>query len=95
MAVLEIEIFSLVSGLDAMAFRALDAQMQEWCYVNRPGLARRTTARADNGAYVVITLFGEASHADSSYYKNTDAVVVAWSTAITESSRSVAVYSLL
>jgi hypothetical protein len=95
MAVLEVETFTLASGVDAVAFRALDEQMQEWCYVNRPGLARRTTARADNGSYVVITLFGEAAQADSSYYKNNDAVVTAWSAAITESSRSVAVYSLL
>ena len=95
MPVLEVETFTLVAGIDALAFRALDEQMQEWCYVNRPGLARRTTARADNGTYAVITLFGEASQADSTYYKNSDAVVNAWSSAITESSRSVAVYSLL
>ena len=95
MPVLEVETFTLVAGINALAFRALDEQMQEWCYVNRPGLARRTTAKADDGTYVVITLFGEASQADSSYYKNTDAVVAAWSSAITESSRSVAVYSLL
>jgi hypothetical protein len=95
MPVLEVETFTLVAGIDALAFRALDEQMQEWCYVNRPGLARRTTARADNGTYAVITLFGEASQADSTYYKNSDAVVTAWSAAITESSRNVAVYSLL
>ena len=95
MPVLEVETFTLVAGINARAFRALDEQMQEWCYVNRPGLARRTTAKADDGTYVVITLFGEASQSDSSYYKNTDAVVAAWSAAITESSRSVAVYSLL
>jgi hypothetical protein len=95
MAVLEVETFTLAAGVDAVAFRALDEQMQEWCYVNRPGLARRTTARAENGRYAVITLFGEASQADSTYYINTDAVVSAWSAAITESSRSVAVYSLL
>ena len=95
MPVLEVETFTLVAGIDALAFRALDEQMQEWCYVNRPGLARRTTARAEDGTYVVITLFGEASQADSSFYKNSDAVVTAWSAAITESSRSVAVYSLL
>ena len=95
MAVLEVETFTLTAGVDAVAFRALDEQMQEWCYVNRPGLARRTTARAEDGTYVVITLFGDASQAVSTYYKNTDAVVVAWSAAITESSRSIAVYSLL
>lgn len=97
MAVLEVETFTLAAGIDALAFRALDEQMQEWCYVNRPGLARRTTARAEDGTYVVITLFDEASQAVSTYYKNTDAdaVVAAWSAAITESSRSVAVYLLL
>ena len=95
MAVLEVETFTLAAGVDAPAFRALDEQMQEWCYVNRPGLARRTTARSENGTYVVITLFGDASQAVPSYYKDSDAVVTAWSAAITESSRSVAVYSLL
>ena len=95
MAVLEVETFTLAAGVDALAFRAHDEQMQEWCYVNRPGLARRTTARSENGTYMVVTLFGEASQADSSYHKNSDAVVAAWSAAITESSRSVAVYSLL
>ena len=95
MAVLEVETFTLVTGIDALAFRTLDEQMQEWCYVNRQGLARRTTARAEDGTYVVITLFGDASQAVSTYFKNTDAVVAAWSGAITESSRNVAVYSLL
>ena len=95
MAVLEVETFTLTSGTDSVAFRNLDEQMQEWCYVNRPGLARRTTARNDDGTYVVITLFGDASQADATYYTSSDSVVSAWSAAITESSRSVAVYSLL
>ena len=95
MAVLEIETFSLVPGTDALAFRALDEQMQEWCYLNRTGLARRTTARNDNGLYVVITLFGDATQADATYYRSTDTVVAQWSASIVESSRTVAVYSLL
>lgn len=95
MGVLEVETFALTSGFDPAAFRNLDEQMQEWCYVNRPGLARRTTARNDDGTYVVITLFADASQADATYYTNTNQVVSAWSAAITESSRSVAVYSLL
>ena len=95
MAVLEVETFTLTPGTDSVAFRALDEQMQEWCYVNRSGLARRTTARNDDGTYVVITLFGDASQADATYYTNTNQVVSAWSAAITESSRNVAVYSLL
>ena len=39
MAVLEVETFSLKPEIDALAFRALDEAMQEWCYVNRAGLA--------------------------------------------------------
>lgn len=95
MAVLEVETFSLVPGTDPLSFRALDETMQEWCYLNRPGLARRTTARQDNGNYIVITLFDDASQSDASYYKSTDAVVTAWSAAINESTRSLNVYSLL
>jgi hypothetical protein len=95
MAVLEVETFTLAPLVESSVFRALDEQMQEWCYVNRPGLARRTTARNDDGTYVVITLFGDASQADATYYTCPDSVVSAWSAAITESSRNVAVYSLL
>jgi hypothetical protein len=95
MAVLEVETFSLVAGTDPLAFRALDEAMQEWCYLNRTGLARRTTARNDDATYVVITLFGEASQSVTDYYKSNDAVVAAWSAAINESSRSIATYSLL
>lgn len=95
MAILEVETFTLNPGIDAVTFRALDEQMQEWCYLNRPGLARRTTARNDNGSYVVITLFGDATQADATYYRSTDTVVAQWSASIVESSRTVAVYSLL
>ena len=95
MAVLEIETFTLSHGIDAASFRALDEAMQEWCYLNRPGLARRTTAQGDNGTYVVVTLFGDASQADATYFKNSDSTVTRWNAAIVESSRSVSVYSLL
>jgi hypothetical protein len=95
MAVLEVETFTLVQECDAISFRALDEAMQEWCYLNRPGLARRTTARADDNSYVVITLFETAEQPQSKYYTATDPVVVAWSAAITESSRKTTVYSLL
>jgi len=95
MAILEVETFTLNTGVEALAFRALDEAMQEWCYLNRPGLARRTTARNDDGTYVVITLFGDASQSVADYYKSIDAVVTAWSAAIKESSRAIATYSLL
>ena len=95
MAAIEVETFTLVGGVTVEKFHSLDEQMQEWCYLNRLGLARRTTARNDNGSYVVITLFGDATQADATYYRSTDTVVAQWSASIVESSRSVAVYSLL
>lgn len=95
MAVLEVETFTLVEGCDAATFRVLDEAMQEWCYLNRPGLARRTTARGDDNSYVVITLFETAEQSQPKYYTATDPVVIAWSAAITEPSRNTTVYSLL
>jgi hypothetical protein len=95
MAVLEVETFTLNPGVDAATFRALDEAMQEWCYLNRPGLARRTTARADDNTYVVITLFETAEQSQPKYYTAAHPVVVAWSAAIAESSRKTTVYSLL
>lgn len=95
MAVLEIETFSLTPGTDAATFRALDERMQEWCYVNRPGLARRTTARNNDGSYVVITLFGDISQADAQYFRSDHPVVTEWNAAIVENSRAVSVYTLL
>ena len=95
MAVLEVETFSLVAGTDQQAFRALDEAMQEWCYLNRPGLARRTTAKQEDGTYIVITLFAEASNSDANYYTSKDSVVANWSAVIEKDSRSLNVYSLL
>jgi hypothetical protein len=95
MAILEVETFTLNPGVDAATFRALDEAMQEWCYLNRPGLARRTTARADDNSYVVITLFETAEQSQPKYYTAAHPVVVAWSAAIAESSRKTTVYSLL
>jgi hypothetical protein len=95
MAILEVETFTLNPGVDAATFRALDEAMQEWCYLNRPGLARRTTARADDNTYVVITLFETAEQSQPKYYTAAHPVVVAWSAAIAESRRKTTVYSLL
>ena len=95
MAVLEIETFSLMTGIDAATFRSLDEQMQEWCYLNRPGLARRTTARNDDGSYVVITLFGDETQANSEYQQSEHPIVAAWMASIDSSRRSSTTYTLL
>ena len=67
MAVIEVETFTLVGGVSVEKFHALDEAMQEWCYLNRPGLARRTVAVDADGKFIVVTLFGEVSQADAGY----------------------------
>lgn len=95
MAVLEIETFSLEPRIDTHTFRSLDEQMQEWCYLNRPGLARRTTATNADGSYVVITLFGEAADATTDYQNSSDDIVRQWMSAISTNNRRISVYTLL
>lgn len=95
MAVLEVETFSLNPGVDHAGFRELDERMQEWCYVNRPGLARRTTAHTGDGSYIVITLFADASQAVPPGLPVRDASVTAWNDAVAQDSRAVTVYSLM
>lgn len=95
MAVLEIHTFALQQGMSTADFRALDERMQEWCYLNRPGIARRTTAKDDNGSYVVVTLFESADQATQSYLNSTDALVKEWSSCMQPGTSTAAVYSLL
>lgn len=95
MAVLEVETFSVNAGVDPVRFKELDEQMQEWCYLNRPGIARRTTARSSDGSYVVITLFGDESQAVPPNRAAGDARFTSWNDAVAQDSRAVAVYSLL
>jgi hypothetical protein len=55
---LELEQFTLAAGVTRTAFAAVDDAVQAWSYVHRDGLRRRTTAFADDGGVVVVTLFG-------------------------------------
>ena len=95
MAVLEIHTFALQQEMSAADFRALDERMQEWCYLNRPGIARRTTAKDDNGSYVVVTLFDSADQATQSYLASSDALVKDWVGCMQAGTSTAAVYSLL
>ena len=93
MAVIEVETFTLLSGVSVEKFHALDEQMQEWCYLNRPGLARRTVAVDANGKFIVVTLFGEASQADAGY-RNYAGISSAWLSCIASGSTTHEVFSL-
>jgi hypothetical protein len=70
-----------------------DEEMQEWCYLNRPGLARRTVAVEANGKFIVVTLFGEASQADAGY-RTYAGISSEWLSCIAEGSTTHEVFSL-
>lgn len=63
MAVVEVTAFTL-SG-DEQAFRAADARMQTDFAYQQPGLLRRTTARGDDGQWLVLTLWSDEASADA------------------------------
>lgn len=48
---------------DADAFVAADAEFQQSVAYHRPGLLRRTTARGDDGEWVVITIWDSPERA--------------------------------
>jgi hypothetical protein len=93
MAVIEVETFTLVDGVSVEKFHALDEAMQEWCYLNRPGLARRTVAVDAKGKFIVVTLFGEASQADAGY-RNYSGIGSEWLSCIAAGSTTHEVFSL-
>ena len=93
MAVIEVESFTLAGGVSVETFHSLDEQMQEWCYVNRPGLARRTVAVDANGKFIVVTLFGEVSQADAGY-RSYAGISAEWLSCIADDSTTHEVFSL-
>jgi hypothetical protein len=55
MSVISLETFRLCNGATSEQFVARDEELLQWRYVHRPGLRRRTTARASNGTWLVET----------------------------------------
>lgn len=64
-AVIEITRFALCRGTDETSFLAADKEFQEEFAYRQPGLLRRTTARAEDGRYVVIDLWRSDADADT------------------------------
>lgn len=81
MAVIEICTFSLAASADVDAMRAADARMQTDFAYQQPGLARRTTARDDDGRWCVLTLWAsyEDAAAAESAAQNHDVAQAFWS----------------
>jgi len=63
MAVIEVCTFTLVDSADVEAMLAADARMQTDFAYQQPGLARRTTARDDDGRWCVLCLWSTAEDA--------------------------------
>jgi hypothetical protein len=63
--VIEITTFRLRAGADEAAFIEADRQVQAEFAYGRPGLLRRTTARSDDGQWVVIDLWQSETEADA------------------------------
>ena len=57
--------FRLRPGADEAEFLAVDKRLQVAFAYQQPGLVRRTTARGESGAFVVIDVWQTADHADA------------------------------
>jgi hypothetical protein len=57
--------FRLGSGVSEVDFRAADARLQTEFAYQQPGLWRRTTARRDDGEWVVIDVWRSPADADA------------------------------
>jgi hypothetical protein len=63
--VIEIMRFRLPPGAEETAFLAADRRVQEEFAYQQPGLIRRTTARGEDGSWIVIDLWRSAADADA------------------------------
>ena len=87
-AVIEILTFALADGADEAAFVGADARVQAEFAYRQPGLVRRTTARADDGRWAVVTLWASADDAESAVITgDSDPAVRAWAALVDPSTR--------
>lgn len=84
MAVIEIATFTLAK--DEESFLAADDVMQTDFAYQQPGCVRRTTARGDDGEWVVLTMWADDAAAAAAEAAEGDAVAVAfWATVAPDS----------
>jgi hypothetical protein len=95
MAAFDIVTFSLRPEISDDAFTTIDAQMQEWAYVNLPGIMRRTVARNPQGQWIVVQLFNEISQCGTGYFTQPESPVSEWSSCIDHSTVVASAYTLL
>ena len=95
MATLQVTTYSLRVGVSDESFIAADAVLQEWTYLNVPGIARRTTARGRDGNWITIRLYEDASSSGTHWFDSPDDAVVEWRAMVEESSIDSCDYELL
>jgi len=66
MAVIETTTFRLADGVDEAAFLEADELARTGFLYHQPGLMRATTARADDGDWIVVVLWASYEDADAS-----------------------------
>ena len=69
---IELTTFRLREGVDEATFVVADAAAQAGFFYQQPGLVRRTTARGEDGEWLVVTLWGSATSADAAAAALTD-----------------------
>ena len=65
MALLELTTFRLAPGVDEADFLVTDKAVQTEFFYRQTGLARRTTARASDGEWLVVLLWGTDADASA------------------------------
>ena len=65
MSVIEIQTFQLADGVDPAVFVEADARAQTEVAYRQSGLVRRTTAKGDDGEWLVVTLWASNEQADA------------------------------
>lgn len=68
--IIENATFKLVDGISTEEFLAIDARFQEDFAYQQKGFMRRTTARGDDGTWLVMNLWDSLESADAP--KNTE-----------------------
>jgi hypothetical protein len=62
---IEVTTFRLVPGADEGSFRPADRDLQTEFAYQQPGMLRRTTARHQDGSWIVIDVWRSAEDADA------------------------------